>query len=142
MTINMTMIATRLFATAALFVLALGCNTDRTTTETEAGYGDSAMETAVLTPQERTDRREALSRRMQESRDRLQELRQKADADNVQNEWDEAVAKIDRESADLGREMDEFGDDSRDAWQEFEARVQRGFDSMDREIDEAMAKTN
>jgi hypothetical protein len=132
------MVPRRLLVTLGAFVLAFGCSADRT--PTDAGAGADARGTAVLTPQERTDRREALDAKMQDLQTRLEELRQKTDADNIQNEWDDAVAKIDGEADDLGRQLDEFGDDSRAAWETFEARVQRALDSISQEIDEAAAK--
>jgi len=134
MTTIRTMIASRLLLTAALFVLAFGCGVDRT------APGPEASDTALLTAEERAERRDALARRWQDLRDRVQELRQQTDADGIQNEWDEAVAEMDREAADLRRELDEFGDDSRQAWTDFEARVQRSLDELGQEIDEAVAK--
>jgi exonuclease VII large subunit len=130
----------RLFVVAALFVVAFGCNP---APDTGAEYPDETDETAtLLTPQERAERREALSRQWQDARDRLEELRQKANSDGLQNEWDEAVAKIDREASDLRRELDEFEEDSRQAWNSFEARVERSIDSIGREIDEAVEHFN
>lgn len=136
MTAMKTLITFRLFVAAALFVLAVGCNS---APDTGAEYRDEANDTALLTPQERADRREALSRKWQEARDRLQELRAKTNADGIQNEWDETAAKIDREAADLARQLDEFGEDSREAWNDFEAKVERSLEAMGREIDEVLA---
>lgn len=136
MTTMKTTITLRLFVAAALFALAFGCNQ---APDTGAEYRDEANDTALLTPQERADRREALSRKWQEARDRLQELREKTNADGIQNEWDEAAAKVDREAADLRRQLDEFEEDSREAWNDFEARVERSLEAMGQEIDEALA---
>jgi hypothetical protein len=124
-----------LITAIAWAVLAFGCGT---APDSGAEYGDQAQDAGTLTPQERAERRQELSRKWQEVRDRLNELSAKVNADGVQNEWDEAVAKIDREAADLSRQLDEFGDDSRQAWDDFEARVQRSLDAMGREIDEAV----
>lgn len=127
----------RLLVAAALFAVVLGCNT---APDPGAEYRDEATDAEVLTAQERADRREALTTRWQTAQDRLQELREKASADNVQNEVDETVAEIDQEAADLGRQLDEFGEDSRVAWNEFEARVENTLDEISREIDEAAAE--
>lgn len=140
MTTAKTTMTFHLFAAAAVLVVALGCNP---APDTGAEYGDEPNETAtLLTPQERAERREALSRQWQNARDRLEELRQKANDDGLQNEWDDAVAKIDREAADLGRELDEFQEDSRQAWNNFEARVESSLDSIGQEIDAAAEHFN
>ena len=139
----MTTVTTRifhLFAVAALFIVALGCSP---APDTGAEVGDETNETgALLTPQELAQRREALSRRWQDARDRLDELRQKATDDGLQDEWDETVARIDSEAAELRRELDGFQEDSRQAWNDFEARVGRGLDSIGQEIDAAIAHFN
>lgn len=126
----------RLFVVGgAVIVVGLGCSP---APDTGAEYRDEANETAtVLTAEERAERRDALSRQWQDARARLEELRQKANADGIQNEWDETVAEIDREASELGRELDEFQDDSRQAWNNFEARVESSIDALGREIDEA-----
>jgi exonuclease VII large subunit len=95
-----------------------------------------------LTPQERAERREALSRQWQDAQDRLEELRQKANTDGLENEWDETVAEIDRQAAELGRQLEQFGDESREAWNDFEARVEQSLASIGREIDEAAEHFN
>ncbi len=129
-----------LVVVAALFVIALACSPTR---DTGAEVGDATDETAaVLTPEERTERRDALSREWQTARDRLDEVRQKATADGLQDEWDETVANIDSEAAELRRELDGFQDDSRQAWNDFEARVERSLDSIGQEIDEAAEHFN
>ena len=132
-----TLIPFHLFVGAVLLGVALGCSPPP---DTGAEYRDEATDAEVLTAQERADRREALTTRWQTAQDRLQDLRQKASADNVQNELDETVAEIDQEAADLGRQLDEFGEDSRVAWNEFEARVENTLDEISREIDEAAAE--
>ena len=140
MTTIKTTMTLRLFVVAALFVLAVGCSP---APDTGAEYRDETNETAtLLTPEERAERREALSRQWQDARDRLEELRQKANSDGLENEWDETVAEIDREATELGRQLEQFGDDSREAWNDFEVRVEQSLASIDREIDEAAEHFN
>lgn len=140
MTTMKTTMTFRLFVVAALFVLAVGCSP---APDTGAEYRDEANETAtLLTPQERAERREALSRQWQDAQDRLEELRQKANSDGLENEWDETVAEIDRQAAELGRQLEQFGDESREAWNDFEARVEQSLASIGREIDEAAEHFN
>jgi hypothetical protein len=130
----------RFFAVAALFVIALGCSP---APDRGAEVVDETNDTAaVLTPEERAERREALSREWQSARDRLEEVRQKATADNIQDEWDDTVAKIDTEAADVRRELDEFQEDSRQAWNDFEARVDRSLESIGQQIDAAVEHFN
>ena len=126
-----------LLALIAWTILALGCET---TPDTGAEYGGETQDTATLTPQERTERREDLSREWRELRAKIDELRARTDVDGIENEWDETVAKIDREAEDLSRQLEEFTDDGREAWNAFEARVQSALETIEREIDETVEK--
>ena len=126
-----------LLALIAWTILALGCET---TPDTGAEYGGQTQDTAILTPQERTERREDLSREWRELRAKIDELRARTDVDGIENEWDETVAKIDREAEDLSRQLQEFTDDGREAWNAFEARVQSALETIEREIDETVEK--
>ena len=102
--------------------------------------GTDATFRAMPTPQERTERREDLSREWRELRAKIDELRARTDVDGIENEWDETVAKIDREAEDLSRQLQEFRDDGREAWNAFEARVKSALETLEQEIDETVEK--
>ena len=81
-----------------------------------------------------------MSREWRELRAKIDELRARTDVDGIENEWDETVAKIDREAEDLSRQLQEFRDDGREAWNAFEARVKSALETLEQEIDETVEK--
>lgn len=111
-----------------LAIVSFGCETPAP---------DAGATEDVVSMDESTQMRTELSDRWQDLQTRVTELKTKATADGIENEWDSTIERIDMEAAQLRTQLDEFQGSSREAWNEFEARIESGFDRLEAEVDEA-----